>query len=241
MSSDMQTFDSAEFGTIRTTVVDDIPYFAGKDIASALGYSNTAKAIRDHVDDEDKLTERIVLSGQNRELIFINESGLYSLILSSKLPSAREFKRWVTSSVLPMIRRTGIYAARDAIADGDTVVPMRTLTPEDYLAAARLIAACKSDRLKIVLSLLAKGGWDVEQEAGQLLVGTSTSDIGPRLKAAREEHNLTRADLSAKTGISAEVLRAYEFGRRFPKPDRYAAIIKVLDALDLEKDQHEKE
>lgn len=241
MSSDMQTFDSAEFGTIRTTVVDDIPYFAGKDIASALGYSNTAKAIRDHVDDEDKLTERIVLSGQNRELIFINESGLYSLILSSKLPSAREFKRWVTSSVLPMIRRTGIYAAQDAIADGDTVVPMRTLTPEDYLAAARLIAACKNDRLKIVLSLLAKGGWDVEQEAGQLLIGTSTSDIGPRLKAAREEHNLTRADLSAKTGISAEVLRAYEFGRRFPKPDRYAAIIKVLDALDLEKDQHEKE
>lgn len=74
-----------------------------------MGYSNPQKAIRDHIDVEDKLTERIVLSGQNREVIFINESGLYSLILSSKLPSAKKFKRWVTSEVLPAIRKTGHY------------------------------------------------------------------------------------------------------------------------------------
>lgn len=72
-------------------------------------YTNTQKAIRDHVDEEDKLTERIVLSGQNREVIFINESGLYSLILSSKIPGAKRFKRWVTSEVLPQIRKTGTY------------------------------------------------------------------------------------------------------------------------------------
>ena len=83
--------------------------FVGKDVAQALGYSNTQKAIRDHVDHEDKLTERIVLSGQNRSIIFINESGLYSLILSSKLPQAKAFKRWVTSEVLPQIRQTGGY------------------------------------------------------------------------------------------------------------------------------------
>lgn len=95
---------------VRTIEKNSEPWFVGKDVADILGYTNTAKAIRDHVDDDDKLTERIVLSGQNREAIIINESGLYSLILSSKLPTARAFKRWVTSEVLPAIRKTGEYA-----------------------------------------------------------------------------------------------------------------------------------
>ena len=83
--------------------------FVGKDVATALGYTNTQKAIRDHVDSEDKLTERFVLSGQLRSIILINESGLYALILSSKLPQAKIFKRWVTNVVLPQIRKTGGY------------------------------------------------------------------------------------------------------------------------------------
>ena len=81
----------------------------GKDVTAALKYANPQKAIRDHVDKEDKLTERIVQSGQNRQMWIINESGLYSLILSSKLESAKRFKRWVTSEVLPCIRKTGGY------------------------------------------------------------------------------------------------------------------------------------
>lgn len=104
-----QIFKNAEFGQIRTCMVDGETYFVGKDVASALGYTNTMKAIRDHVDEEDKLGERIVLSGQNRQATVINESGLYSLILSSKLESARRFKRWVTSEVLPAIRRNGRF------------------------------------------------------------------------------------------------------------------------------------
>ena len=107
--NELKIFENTEFGQVRTTTINDEPYFVGKDVAGILGYTNTPKAIRDHVDDEDKLTERIVLSGQNREVIFINESGLYSLILSSKLPTARKFKRWVTSEVLPSIRKTGAY------------------------------------------------------------------------------------------------------------------------------------
>lgn len=99
-----------ENNQLRTLLINNDPWFLGKDVADILEYTNTAKAIRDHVDEEDKLTERIVLSGQNREVIFINESGLYSLVLSSKLPSAKKFKRWVTSEVLPQIRKTGSYA-----------------------------------------------------------------------------------------------------------------------------------
>ena len=104
-----QIFKNAEFGQIRTCTVDGETYFVGKDVASALGYVNPNKAMIDHVDDEDKLTSRIVMAGQNRQVIIINESGLYSLILSSKLESAKRFKRWVTSEVLPAIRKNGRY------------------------------------------------------------------------------------------------------------------------------------
>ena len=108
-NGNFKIFDNAEFGNVRATLINAVPRLIGKDVAEALGYLNPQKALRDHVDDEDKLTERIVLSGQNREVILINESGLYSLILSSKLPSAKRFKRWVTSEVLPAIRQTGSY------------------------------------------------------------------------------------------------------------------------------------
>lgn len=103
--NEMKVFNNPEFGNIRTIQKANDVYFLGKDVADILGYSNTAKAIRDHVDDDDKLTERIVLSGQNREVIIINESGLFSLILSSKLDSAKRFKHWVTSEVIPLIQK----------------------------------------------------------------------------------------------------------------------------------------
>ena len=104
-----QIFKNKEFGQIRTCMVDGETYFVGKDVASALGYKNTKDALMRHVDEEDKLGARFTTSGQNREMIVINESGLYSLILSSKLDSARRFKRWVTSEVLPAIRKNGRY------------------------------------------------------------------------------------------------------------------------------------
>ncbi|HDR0250426.1 TPA: ORF6C domain-containing protein, partial [Staphylococcus aureus] len=85
------------------------PYFIGKDVADVLGYTNSRKALSDHVDEEDKLTSRIVTAGQNRNVTIINESGLYSLIFSSKLENAKRFKRWVTSEVLPTLRKTGAY------------------------------------------------------------------------------------------------------------------------------------
>ena len=109
MKANIQIFTSDIFGEIRTCQVNNQIMFVGKDVATALGYSNSQKAIRDHVDDDDKLTERFVLSGQARSVIIINESGLYALILSSKLPQAKAFKRWVTSEVLPQIRQTGGY------------------------------------------------------------------------------------------------------------------------------------
>lgn len=107
--NDIKTFNNPEFGSIRTVEVDGKPYFVGKDVAEILGYSNPRDAINKRVDEEDKGVAKCDTLGGTQELAVINESGLYSLILSSKLPSAKKFKRWVTSEVLPAIRKTGHY------------------------------------------------------------------------------------------------------------------------------------
>ena len=130
MENELQIFKNEELEMeIRTLMIEGEPYFVGKDVTNILGYQNGSRDINRHVDDEDKLTERIVLSGQNREVIVINESGLYSLILSSKLPSAKKFKRWVTSEVLPQIRKTGGYIPVD-----------EGMTDSEIMARALLIA-----------------------------------------------------------------------------------------------------
>lgn len=105
----MTLFTNAELGNVRVLEIDGEPYFVGKDVAVALGYKDSSDAIKKHVDNEDKLSRRFADSGQNREMYIINESGLYSLILSSKLPKAKEFKHWITAEVLPVIRKTGGY------------------------------------------------------------------------------------------------------------------------------------
>ena len=102
-------FENPEFGSIRTIELDGEPWMVGKDVAIALGYGDTDQALRRHVDDEDKLTRNFDGSGQTRSMTIINDSGLYSLVLSSKLPAAKKFKRWVTKEVLPSIRKTGGY------------------------------------------------------------------------------------------------------------------------------------
>lgn len=107
--NELQIFNSEEFGDIRTITIDNEPWFVGIDVAKSLGYANPKNAVPKHVSEEDKLNTQIEYAGQRREVTIINESGLYSLIFGSKLESAKRFKRWVTSEVLPTIRKTGSY------------------------------------------------------------------------------------------------------------------------------------
>lgn len=107
--NELQIFNSEEFGEIRTVTIENEIYFVGKDVAVSLGYKDTSDALKKHVADEDKLTRCFADSGQNRQMYIINESGLYALIFGSKLESAKRFKHWVTSEVLPTIRKTGGY------------------------------------------------------------------------------------------------------------------------------------
>lgn len=115
MTSELKVFENPTFGQVRTVEIDGEPYFVGKDVATILGYSNPRDAISKHVDDEDKGVAKCDTLGGRQEILFINESGLYSLILASKLPGAKEFKRWVTSEVVPSIRKTGAYMTQETL------------------------------------------------------------------------------------------------------------------------------
>lgn len=129
MTSELKVFENPTFGQVRTIEIDNEPWFVGKDVAEALGYRDTSDALKKHVDADDKLTRRFADSGQAREMYIINESGLYSLILSSKLTGAKEFKRWVTSEVIPSIRKTGGY-----------IKGQETMTPDELMAKALMVA-----------------------------------------------------------------------------------------------------
>ncbi|CAM3293347.1 phage antirepressor KilAC domain-containing protein [Vagococcus fessus] len=134
-----------EQNEVRTVLVNAEPHFIGKDVASILGYSNTAKAIRDHVDIEDK-TQNDSFTVNGTSLILINESGLYSLILKSKLPTAKKFKRWVTSEVLPTIRKHGMYATDELLDNPDLMIEaMNRLKEERTL---RLVAEQRVNELQ---------------------------------------------------------------------------------------------
>ena len=140
--NELKIFENEQFGSIRTVEIDSTPYFVGKDVAEILGYSDTAKAIRVHVDDEDKqifkVDEMATLKTSNFGIYVINESGLYSLILSSKLPKAKEFKRWVTSEVLPAIRKHGVYAVDEVLENPDMLISALQALKEEKAKAKRL-------------------------------------------------------------------------------------------------------
>lgn len=127
--NELKAFNNPDFGTIRTLEMNGEPWFVGKDVAEVLGYSDTAQAIRKHTDTEEKGVVEMTTPGGRQPITIINESGLYSLILSSKLPTAKKFKRWVTSEVLPSIRKTGGYIAGQ-----------ETMGEEELMAKAFLVA-----------------------------------------------------------------------------------------------------
>lgn len=117
--NELQVFRNSNFGEIRTVLINNEPFFVGKDVAEILGYADPSSAVSKNVDEEDKTTLLLEQSGSNykSKTSVINESGLYSLILSSKLPTAKAFKRWVTSEVLPSIRKNGGYIAGQALVN----------------------------------------------------------------------------------------------------------------------------
>ena len=155
MENKLQVFDF-DGQQVRTVIIDNDPYFVGKDVATILGYKNTKDALLKHVDDEDKLGSRFATSGQNRKMTVINESGLYSLILSSKLPSAKEFKHWVTSEVLPSIHKHGAYLTPDKIEEvllnPDTLIKLATELKKEREGRVLAEQKIQQDRPKVLFA-----------------------------------------------------------------------------------------
>ena len=148
--SNIKIFENPEFGSIRTVEINNEPWFVGKGVAEALGYKDTVNAMKQHIDGEDKLGWQITTSGQKREVTVISESGVYSLVFSSKLPKAKEFKHWVTSEVLPAIRKHGGYLSpekiEEVLSDPDTIIKLATNLKEEQ--AKRREAEAKLEKAK---------------------------------------------------------------------------------------------
>mgnify|MGYP001060930724 CR=1 FL=1 len=185
---ELQIFENPDFGAIRTIEVDGEPWLVGKDVAAALGYSDTAQAVRTHVDEEDKGVVEMTTPGGKQKLQIINESGLYSLILSSKLPGAKKFKRWVTSEVLPSIRKSGGYMA-----------PVAAKALDDMTAAIQLLSEQMEELSGQVGELLDREGGESVALAALPEVRRPAPGIAARrrwMRAVNEKLDLLSTKLS---------------------------------------------
>ena len=194
---EIQIFENAEFGKIRTIVIDNEPWFVGKDVATALGYKDTSDALKKHVDEEDKLTRRFADSGQIREMYVINESGVYSLVFSSKLPTAKAFKRWVTSEILPAIRKTGRYE-----------IP---LTPEEEMARGLRAAEKVLARTQLELT-------QAKQMVSELKPKATYYDL-----VLQNKSTLSVTKIAKDYGKSAKWMNAklHDYGVQFKQGDQW--------------------
>ena len=151
--NEIKIFDNPEFGKVRTMEINGEPYFVGKDVAIILGYAKPENALTTHVDGDDTLKQGVTDNlGRAQNTTLINESGLYSLILSSKLPKAKEFKRWVTSEVLPSIRKHGAYAVDELLNDPEFAIKTFTALKEERERSKRLSEQIEADKPKVIFA-----------------------------------------------------------------------------------------
>ena len=226
MEKHIQVFNNTEFGEIRTMEINGEPWFVGKDVATALGYERATKAIRDHVDNEDLDEVPIQDSiGRKQKTPIINESGMYSLILGSKLDGAKRFKRWVTSEVLPSIRKLGAYATDSAAAE----YKARELRIKEMNAQARLLNA-ETRRLVALQKEKGLSKVAVDTLAIKAMEEISGKDLGDylpqtgRLYSASEVGNAFGIS-AAKVGRIANAygLKTEEYGVMVLDKSRYSA------------------
>lgn len=237
--NNIQVFNNPEFGDIRTIEIDGKPYFVGKDVATALGYSNPTKSIRDHVLDEDKkmgvqnVTPSIIDSfGRVQYPTWINESGLYTLIMRSKLPSAERFQHWVTSEVLPSIRKTGAYIQQETKPEISPVVLVR---------CAEIMAGCIEGNRSYVVNILKNIVPDIDKcvavvpaevtKAPRLSqAGYTVPFNGSKLRDMLHTRNISIAEFANLVGVRSDRIYRYCDGRSKPGTEirnRMCAALKV--------------
>ena len=186
---ELKIFNNAEFGTVRTLEINGEPWFVGKDVAEILGYSNTRDTLAKRVDNEDKLDGVAICDsiGREQKPVLINESGLYSLILSSKLPKAKEFKRWVTAEVIPSIRKHGMYAVDELLNNPDIAIQAFTALKEER-AKNKALEAENAQQKQIIAEYSPKASYYdvVLQTSDALSASQIAKDYGKSAKWLNE-------------------------------------------------------
>lgn len=219
------TFENDQFGNIRTIEENGKIYFCGRDVATALGYAIPHKAVKDHC--KGVLKWNIPTTSGVQSMSFIPEGDLYRLVTHSKLPTAEKFEKWVFDEVLPTIRTTGQYSLAPT---NDTISPMTLPDAKDYLTAARLIAHCPKDRMRIVLSFLEKGGFDVSSVSYDYK-STTTADMSDIITETMNRTGYSCEQISRLIGVKGNTLTSYVRKDRFPRPERYKEIVMALNML----------
>lgn len=228
--NEIKIFENAEFGQIRTVKIDGEPWFVGKDVADVLIYNEPHKAVVRHVDAEDRTKYPILTKGGEQETWIINESGLYALIFGSKLPTAKKFKHWVTSEVLPSIRKTGGYTMGNHEDDKNI-----------YLEAARIMGNIPNSR-RYVVNILRHIVPDINDGEPSENKTSSSGYTKPwnaiGFSSYLDRVHISASELSALTGLGRSQISGYKNG--FIRPGEVARK-KITDALNLEEGHFSRE
>lgn len=221
---ELQIFNHQDFGQIRAVEQDGEPWFVAADVCRALEHTNVNMAL-DRLNEDEKSKFGLGLPGGDTWCV--NEPGLYSLVLGSRKPEAKAFKRWITHEVLPSIRKAGVYVL--------PTVKQRSLTTDDYLKAAAIVSGCRNERMPYVLGFLEQAGFSIPEIQNQR--EELSDELMIVLNEAVTKHGFTARQLGALTGIDFGTISQYRRGRHRPSAERSRYIIHVVKKAIAQKSE----
>ena len=234
MKNNMQIFQNEKFGKIRTLNLNGEPWFVAADVCKALELGNPSMTV-ERLDDDEKGISTIDTLGGKQCMAIINEPGLYSLVITSRKPEAKAFKRWITHEVIPAIRKHGAYISPNA--EAVQVTP----TIEQYIASARIIATCRADRLRMVIGLLDKAGISMPMDisTNSKVERVNTAELQTNIRRVKDSNNLKRDEilkrLSDATDIPFGTMLTYYYKTVSAPVEKVKAILEALDRIGAEE------
>lgn len=236
MENQVKVFESAEFGSVRTVEVNGVPYFVGRDVATILGYKNIPDAISKHVDEEDKGVAKCDTLGGTQEMVVINESGLYSLVFGSKLPNAKKFTKWVTSEVLPSIRKTGSYNVPQ-MSVNELIFEMAksNLETEKRLKSLEESVSKTSDKLETALNIFTAPSCEVSWKDNVRATVSKMCENSGKCWSVIYGEMYTELEIEAGCNLSARVRKAQERMEKQGYTYKQRKAYRKLDAVADDK------
>ena len=259
MTDGLQVFSCPEFGSVRSVKINGEPWFVASDLCNALCIRNSRDATS-KLDDDEKADVGLTdtsSSGvtQSRTFTIVNEPGMYTLVLGSRKPEAKAFKRWITHTILPALRKDGSYTMRQEeplmLEEADDL-PQRTVTPDDYLTATRILSTCRNERLPYALSCLRHAGIDLQEltaNVPQPLKPKRTTwekqRVSRLVRIALQDYGYTVRGLARRLNVTPQCIVFYRDGERCPSPRHEFELVELLrqiipvDELEARMDEDE--